>query len=260
VNLRPVRAYPSLDRVSPLRADIAFGTDMVIVRELSGGIYFGESGREGTGPDERAFDTMAYTRAEISRVAEFAFELAAQRRGHLTSVDKANVLRSGRLWRDVVGELSAGHRDVAVDHQLVDAFCFRMLAAPSEYDVVVTENLLGDIISDEAALVCGSLGLMPSASLNPAGGPGLYEPVHGSAPDIAGQDVANPLGAILSAALLFEHSLQRPDAAEMIRTAVNNVIADGPRSRDIGGTAPTSEVAGAVLAALPQPALVEVAS
>jgi 3-isopropylmalate dehydrogenase len=260
VNLRPVRAYPALAQISPLRSDVAAGTDMIIVRELSGGLYFGDSGRDGAGPDERAFDTLTYTRAEISRVVDFAFSLAEQRRGRLTSVDKANVLRSGRLWRDVVNELASQRPNVALNHQLVDSFCFRVLAAPTDYDVVVTENLMGDIISDEVALVCGSLGLMPSASLNPAGGPGLYEPVHGSAPDIAGRDIANPIGAILSVALLFEHSLQRSDAAELIRTAVDRVIADGPRTRDVGGAAQTSEVAGAVLAALPQPALVGTAS
>ena len=247
LNLRPVRVFPALAQRAPLRSEVVRDADFVIVRELTGGAYFGEHGRSGAGPDECAYDIISYTRREISRVVGFAFELARSRRRHLTSVDKANVLWSGRLWRDVTTELAADHPDVTVDHALVDSFALRMLQQPDRLDVVVAENLLGDILSDEAAAICGSLGLMASASLNPAGGPALYEPIHGSAPDIAGRGVANPLGAILSVALLVEHSLRLPGVAAEIRAAVDSALEAGARTPDLGGTATTTEVTEAVV-------------
>ncbi|HYA00267.1 MAG TPA: 3-isopropylmalate dehydrogenase [Candidatus Binatia bacterium] len=253
INLRPVRAFPALAGRGPLRPEVTAGTDFVIVRELTGGAYFGEHGRSGEGIAESAHDTIAYSRAEISRVVGFALGLARRRRRRLVSVDKANALWSGRLWRDVATELAAANPDLSVEHSLVDSFAFRMLVEPSRLDVVVTENLLGDILSDEAAAISGSLGLMASASLNPAGGPALYEPIHGSAPEIAGRGLANPLGAILSAALLLEHSLGLPDAAAEVRSAVDAALAAGIRTHDLGGAATTSEVASAVLAALGPP-------
>ncbi|MGA8015061.1 MAG: 3-isopropylmalate dehydrogenase, partial [Candidatus Dormiibacterota bacterium] len=250
VNLRPVRAFPALIEHSPLRPEVVRDADFVIVRELTGGAYFGEHGRSGTGMDETAHDTMAYSRREVARVVGFALELARTRRRHLTSVDKANVLWSGRLWRDVVTELAAAHPDVVVEHALVDSFALSMLQRPGRLDVVVAENLFGDILSDEAAAISGSLGVMASASLNPEGGPGLYEPIHGSAPDIAGRGIANPVGAILSAALLLEHSLRRPQAAAEIRTAVDRALESGARTPDLDGEASTAEVTSAILTEL----------
>jgi 3-isopropylmalate dehydrogenase len=250
VNLRPVRAFPCLQRRSPLREEVVRGTDMVIVRELTGGAYFGEHGRAGAGLDESAHDTIVYSRREITRVVAYAIDLALRRRRRLTSVDKANALWSGRLWRDVATEIAALHPDVEVEHVLVDSFALRLLQRPADLDVVVTENLFGDILSDEAAAISGSLGLMASASLNPAGGPALYEPIHGSAPDIAGRGIANPVGAILSAALLLEHSLGLPDAAAAVRAAVDRALESGARTPDLGGGSGTAEVAAAVVAEL----------
>jgi 3-isopropylmalate dehydrogenase len=250
VNLRPVRAFPALLERSPLRPEVIRDADFVIVRELTGGAYFGEHGRSGAGMDESAHDTMAYSRREVARVVGFALDLARTRRRRLTSVDKANVLWSGRLWRDVVTELAAAHPDIAVTHALVDSFALSMLQSPGGLDVVVAENLFGDILSDEAAAISGSLGLMASASLNPAGGPALYEPIHGSAPDIAGRGVANPVGAILSAALLLEHSMGLPEAAAEIRGAVDRALESGARTPDLGGTASTAQVSAAILAEL----------
>lgn len=251
VNLRPVRAFPSLLRSSPLRAEVIRGADFVIVRELTGGAYFGGHGRSGDGLDETAYDVASYSRREVRRVAAFAYALAARRGGRLTSVDKANALWSGRLWRDVVTEMAAEHPGVAIEHALVDSFALRVLQHPRSLDVVLTENLLGDILSDEAAAISGSLGLMASASLNPEGGPGLYEPIHGSAPDIAGRGIANPIGAILSAALLLEYSLAEPGAAAGVRAAVDTALASGVVTSDLGGSASTAEVTAAVLRALP---------
>ncbi len=250
LNLRPVQASPSLLSRSPLRAEVIRDVDFVIVRELTGGAYFGEHGRSGDGDDETAYDVAAYSRREVRRVAAFAFALAGRRRAHLISVDKANVLWSGRLWRDVVAEMAMEFPEITVEHALVDSFALRMLQRPGGLDVVLTENLLGDILSDEAAAISGSLGLMASASLNPAGGPGLYEPVHGSAPDIAGRGIANPVGAILSASLLLEHSLAAPAAAARIRAAVEKALIAGAVTPDLGGEASTAEVAETVLAAL----------
>jgi 3-isopropylmalate dehydrogenase len=252
VNLRPVRAHPGLEARSSLRPELVRGCDLVIVRELAGGIYYGDHGRTGTGAEERAHDTMTYSRAEIARVAHAACRLAARRRGRLTSVDKANVLSSSRLWREVVTEVAAEYPAVVLEHVLLDSFALRLVQRPADLDVVLTENLFGDILSDEAAAISGSIGLLASASLPPGGstGPALYEPVHGSAPDIAGRGVANPFGAVLSVALLLEHSLERPNAAACVRSAVDRVITCGVLTADLGGTATTLEAGDAVLACL----------
>jgi 3-isopropylmalate dehydrogenase len=252
VNLRPVRVHPGLEHRTTLRAEVVAGCDIVVVRELAGGIYYGESGRSGSGADERAYDTMAYSRAEIERVARPAFELALRRHRRLVSVDKANVLTSGRFWREVVDDVAREYPAVSLEHALVDSFALRLVQRPRDLDVILAENLFGDILSDEAAALSGSIGLLPSASL-PAGesvGPALYEPVHGSAPDIAGQGIANPVGAILSVALMLEHSLGSTQGAAAVSAAVDVVIAAGVLTRDLGGTATTDEVAAAVIAAL----------
>lgn len=228
-NLRPVRLRSGLEGVCPIRPDIAArGVDLVIFRELTGGAYFGPRGRE----PEKAWDTMLYTSGEVRRIARLAFAAARQRRGRVTSVDKANVLESSRLWRQVVEEVAREFPDVRLDHQLVDSAAMRLVFRPSDYDVIVTENLFGDILSDLAAALAGSMGLLPSASLGEPG-PGLYEPVHGSAPDIAGQGIANPLATILSVAMMFRHSLARPHVADVIEEAVERVLAAGFRTRDI---------------------------
>jgi 3-isopropylmalate dehydrogenase len=251
INLRPVRVHPGLEERTTLRADVIRGCDVLVVRELAGGIYYGARGRSGAGPDETAFDTMRYSRAEIERVARAAFTLARGRRRRVVSVDKANVLTSSRLWREVVGEVGREQPDIELEHALVDSFALRLVQRPRDIDVVLTENLFGDILSDEAAALSGSIGLLPSASLAADGRSiGLYEPVHGSAPDLAGLGVANPLGAILSVALLLEHSLARARAAMDVRRAVDAVIADGVLTPDLGGTAGTGAVAAAVIQAL----------
>jgi len=257
-NLRPVKPFPALYEASPLRQDRIEGTDLLVVRELTGGIYFGERGRRG----DSAFDTCVYSREEIRRVAEWAFTAAEGRRGKVTSVDKANILETSRLWREVVEEVAGAHPSVSVEHMLVDNAAMQLLARPADFDVILTENMFGDILSDEAAMITGSIGLLPSASLgsnpkgsnpkgsNPkgAGGPGLYEPVHGSAPDIAGKGLANPVATYLSAALMLRHSLDAAPAAERIEVAVASALADGARTRDLGGTLGTREMAGAVMA------------
>ena len=250
INLRPVRAFPALSDCGPLRPEVTRGSDFIVVRELSAGAYYGAHGRTGEGDSERAHDTITYSRQQIARVVTFAFALARGRSRHLTSVDKANALVSGRLWRDVTSELAADNPDIALDHQLIDSFALRMLQQPSALDVVVAENLFGDILSDEAAAISGSLGLMASASLNPEGGPALYEPIHGTAPDIAGRGIANPMGSILSVALLFEHSLRLPEVAAEIRAAVDAALVAGARTPDLGGTSSTGEMTEAVLQAL----------
>jgi 3-isopropylmalate dehydrogenase len=250
INLRPIRAFPALAGCGPLRPEIARESDFVVVRELAGGAYYGAHGRHGEGDAERAFDTITYTRHEIERVVGFAFDIARQRRRHLTSVDKANALWSGRFWRDVTSQLARENPDVTLEHQLIDSFALRMLQRPRRLDVVVAENLFGDILSDEAAAISGSLGLMASASLNPEGGPALYEPIHGTAPDIAGRGIANPVGAILSVALLFEHSLRLPEIAAEVRAAVDAALGAGLRTPDLGGQATTAGMTDAVLAAL----------
>src|SRR5574337_554903 len=271
-NLRPLRVHPALANLSPLKNERLHDVDVLFVRELTGGAYFGVRTRTA----DTATDECKYTVVEIERVVRRAFELARSRRGRLTSVDKANVLETSRLWRSTVQRLAADYPDVTVEHQLVDSMAMLLLSRPSAYDVVVTENLFGDILTDEAAALAGSLGLLPSASLGdraPSSDPaghllpstgegsvvrpaaawsqmGLYEPIHGSAPDIAGTGVANPVGAILSAALLLRHSLKLETEAVAIEAAVDQVLRDGPHSRDIGGSAGTARVLAAVLTAL----------
>ncbi|MHB1272251.1 MAG: 3-isopropylmalate dehydrogenase [Rhodanobacter sp.] len=244
-NLRPLRVHPALAALSPLKSERLKGVDVLFVRELTGGAYFGAKTRTA----DTATDECKYTVAEIERVVRRAFELARGRRRQLTSVDKANVLETSRLWRNTVQRIAADYPDVKVEHQLVDSMAMLLLTQPARYDVVVTENLFGDILTDEAAALAGSLGLLPSASLGD-GHRGLYEPIHGSAPDIAGTGVANPTGAILSAALLLRHSLGLEAEALAIEAAVARVLEHGPRSRDIGGHAGTDAVRDAVLVAL----------
>jgi len=243
-NLRPVRLMA--EGTSPLRAQVVAGTDLLIVRELTGGLYFAEPrGRSG----DLAIDTLRYTRDEIARVVRVALRLARSRRRVLTSVDKANVLETSRLWRDVVEEEARAFPDVTVRHMLVDTAAMELVRAPATFDVIVTENMFGDILSDEAAGVVGSLGLLPSASLGDHA-PFLYEPVHGSAPDIAGKGIGNPVGAILSAALLLRYSCDLPSAAAAVEAAVEAAVTRGVRTPDLGGTASTVDVGDRIAAAV----------
>jgi 3-isopropylmalate dehydrogenase len=239
-NLRPVRPVPALYDASPLKRELIEGTDILVVRELTGGIYFGEKTRTA----DSASDTCVYTRAEIERIARVAFGAA---RSRVTSVDKANVLETSRLWREVVRELhSREFPHIELEHVLVDNAAMQLVASPRHFEVIVTENMFGDILSDEAAMLTGSIGMLPSASLG-AGGPGVFEPVHGSAPDIAGSGAANPLAMFLSAALLLRHGLDRETEAAAIESAVERALADGLRTRDLGGTASTAQATQAVL-------------
>lgn len=244
-NLRPLTVHPALASLSPLKNEKLHNVDVLFVRELTGGAYFGTKTRTA----DTATDECKYTVAEVERVTRRAFELARGRRQHIISVDKANVLETSRLWRSTVTRVAAEYPDVKLEHQLVDSMAMLLLTQPGRYDVVVTENLFGDILTDEAAALAGSLGLLPSASLGESDA-GLYEPIHGSAPDIAGQGVANPVGAILSSALLLRHSLHLEAEAQAVETAVEHVLQHGPRSRDLGGNAGTVEVRDAVLVAL----------
>jgi len=231
-NLRPAICFPALEDCSPLRPEVVRGTDVLIVRELLGGIYFGKPrNTEGPAGKRAALDTMRYTEPEIERVAHMAFALARARRGKVTSVDKANVLDCSRLWRDVVSQVAKQYSDVKLSHMYVDSAAMALVARPAEFDVVLTENMFGDILSDQAGAVVGSLGMLGSASLG--GRVGLYEPVHGSAPDIAGQGVANPLGAILSAAMLLRYSFKLEAEAAAIESAVTEALAAGCRTRDL---------------------------
>jgi len=232
-NLRPARVFPALVDASTLRRDVVEGIDLLVVRELTGGIYFGEPrGLETVDGVRRARNTMVYDEREIARISRVAFEAAGRRRGRVTHVHKANVLEVSQLWMQVVEEVAKDFPGVELEHQLVDSMAMLLLREPRRYDVIVTGNLFGDILSDEAAMITGSLGMLPSASLG-EGGVGLYEPVHGSAPDIAGADRANPLAAILSAAMLLEHSLDAPAAAARVRDAVAEVLAAGHRTADL---------------------------
>ncbi|MCX6394543.1 MAG: 3-isopropylmalate dehydrogenase [Solirubrobacterales bacterium] len=243
-NLRPVRPVPALADASPLREEIIRGTDLLVVRELTGGIYFGKRGRDG----DTAYDTCEYSVAEVERIARVGF--AAARRG-VTSVDKANVLESSRLWRETVTRVHQEEfPEVVLDHLLVDNAAMQLVAEPSKFDVILTENLFGDILSDEAAMITGSIGLLPSASLGEDGSPGLFEPVHGSAPDIAGQGIANPFAMFLSAAMMLRHGLSMPDQAAALESSVDRAVADGIRTRDLGGQASTAEATEAVLTRL----------
>jgi 3-isopropylmalate dehydrogenase len=237
-NLRPVTVHPALVPSSPLRPELLDGVDLLIVRELTGGIYFGaREEATGTGDARAARDTLPYAEPEIRRVVRLAFELARARRGSVTSVDKANVLATSRLWRVVANEVAADYADVTLAHQLVDSCAMLLVKSPARFDVIVTENLFGDILSDEASVLAGSLGMLPSASLGERqtehGTFGLYEPIHGSAPDIAGQDRANPIGTILSAAMLLRWSLGRGDAADAVEAAVAATLDDGWRTGDL---------------------------
>ena len=234
-NLRPARLWPGFEGAGPLKASVARGADLLIVRELTGGLYFGEP-RAIDREAGVAFNTMRYTVGEIERIARVAFDAARRRRRHVTSVDKANVLETSQLWRSVVTRVGADYPDVTLQHMYVDACAMVLITAPSRFDVVLTENLFGDILSDEAAVIPGSIGLLPSASLGD--GPGLYEPVHGSAPDIAGLDVANPVGAIASAALLLRHSLGAHAEADAIDAAIERALTSGARTADLAGEQP----------------------
>ncbi|WP_438314654.1 3-isopropylmalate dehydrogenase [Sporosarcina sp. FA9] len=228
-NLRPVKAVPSLLQASPLKEEVAKNVDLLIVRELTGGLYFGEPSRR---TENSAVDTLVYTREEIERIVEKAFELARLRRGKVASVDKANVLQTSKLWREVVEEKKKGYPDIEVEHMLVDSTAMKLITNPGAFDVIVTENMFGDILSDEASVITGSLGVLPSASLR-SDGFGLYEPVHGSAPDIAGQGKANPAAAILSAAMMLKYSFGMDTEAAVIEEAVNAVFEDGFFTADL---------------------------
>ena len=241
-NLRPVTVHPALAAASPLRPELLAGVDMLIVRELTGGIYFGDRTEASGEPGSRtALDTLPYAEHEIARIVRLAFELARTRRSGLTQVDKANVLATSRLWRRVTDEIAVEFPDVRLSHQLVDSCAMLLVRRPADFDVIVTENLFGDILSDEAAVLAGSLGVLPSASLGEKktehGTFGLYEPIHGSAPDIAGRDLANPTGTILSAAMMLRTSLGRADAADAVEAAVAAAIDAGWRTADLAGSA-----------------------
>jgi len=240
-NLRPVRPLPALYDASPLKREILERTDLLVVRELTGGIYFGEKTRTA----DSASDLCSYSRAEIERIARVAFGAA---RSRVTSVDKANVLETSRLWREVVHELHGREfPHIELEHLLVDNAAMRLVAAPRHFDVLLTENMFGDILSDEAAMITGSIGMLPSASLGAEGTPGLFEPVHGSAPDIAGEGVANPLAMFLSAALMLRHGLGMGDEAAALESAVDRALENGLRTADLGGSATTAEATRGVL-------------
>lgn len=252
-NLRPAKIFAPLKDACPLRADIAAdGLDILIVRELTGGIYFGERGRDTENGVVSAFDTERYSVTEIERIARVAFDAARKRRGRLHSIDKANVLESSRLWRETVIRVSQEYPDVELLHMYVDNAAMQLVRAPQQFDVVVTSNIFGDILSDEASQIAGSIGMLASASLG-EGTRGLYEPIHGSAPDIAGKGIANPLATILSAAMLLRYSLGETQAADAIEAAVDKVLADGLRTADIAAGLPavsTAAMGDAVVAAL----------
>ena len=263
-NLRPTILYPELADASSLKPEIVAGLDILIVRELTGDIYFGQPRGRRAAPDgafmgaDEAFDTMRYSRPEIERIAHVAFAAARTRKhtgmaGKVTSVDKANVLETFQFWKEVVSEVHKDYDDIALDHMYVDNAAMQLVRAPKKFDVIVTGNLFGDILSDEAAMLTGSIGMLPSASLD-ANNKGLYEPSHGSAPDIAGQGIANPLATILSVAMMLRHSFGKVDQAERIETAVRKVLADGLRTADIAAPGlrrvGTREMGDAVVAAL----------
>ncbi|MGH2836631.1 MAG: 3-isopropylmalate dehydrogenase [Solirubrobacteraceae bacterium] len=243
-NLRPVRPLPALYDASPLKREVIEGTDLLVVRELTGGIYFGEKTRTA----DRASDLCVYTREEVSRIARVAFKAARRK---VSSVDKANVIETGRLWREVVREVHAAEfPTVELEHILVDNAAMQLVSNPADFDVIVTENMFGDILSDEAATLTGSIGMLPSASLGDPGQPGLFEPVHGSAPDIAGTGAANPMAMFLSAAMMLRHGLDLESEAAAIESAVDRALAAGLRTRDLGGGAGTREATQAVLSNL----------
>jgi len=252
-NLRPALCFAALADASTLKREVVEGLDLMIVRELTGGVYFGQPRGVETLSDgqRRGVDTQVYTTSEIERVSRVAFELAQGRRNKVTSCEKSNVMETGQMWREVVTAL---HRreypDVTLEHMLADNAAMQLVKNPRQFDVIVTDNLFGDLLSDEAAQLTGSLGMLPSAALGAPGTPGLYEPIHGSAPDIAGQGVANPLAAILSFAMALQWSLGLPELAVRVTRAVDAALADGARTRDLGGTLGTTEMTDAVLARL----------
>jgi 3-isopropylmalate dehydrogenase len=261
-NLRPVRASPALADASPLRSNRLKGVDLVVVRELTGGIYFGPR-QEASIADPTAYDTMVYTAAEVRRIAQTAFQLAEQRRGKVTAVDKANVLATSRLWRQVVSEVAQEYHQVRLEYLLVDAATMHLLRRPADFDVLLTANMFGDILSDEASMLAGSMGMLPSASLAQGGAAlapsldgmfGVYEPIHGSAPDIVDQGIANPLGTILSVAMLLRHSLGLEAEAKAVEAAVEMVLEEGYRTPDIATpgthTVGTDEMGDWVVSAL----------
>ena len=249
-NLRPAKVFPQLADASALRAEVASAIDLLIVRELNGDVYFGEKGMRKTADGLReGYDIMSYNEAEVRRIAHSAFRAAQARRGKLCSVDKANVLETSQLWRDVVIEVSAEYPDVELTHMYVDNAAMQLVRNPGQFDVIVTGNLFGDILSDQASMCVGSIGMLASASLD-ANGKGLYEPIHGSAPDIAGQGKANPLATILSAAMMLRYSLALPEYADRIEAAVAQALENGARSPDLGGAMTTQQMGDAVLAAL----------
>jgi len=249
-NLRPVKVHPALIDSSPLKPEKLQGVDILVIRELTGGLYFGwPKGRDVKDGRERAVDTLEYYDYEIRRVLELAFSLAAGRKQKVTSVDKANVLESSRLWRQIATKIGSHHPDIALEHVLVDTASMRLITGPAWMDVVVTENMFGDILTDEASVLAGSMGMLPSASLGEKG-PGLYEPIHGSAPDIAGKGIANPVGTILSTAMLLRHSLKLEAEAAALEKAVDQTITDGCRTGDIGGKLSTKQMADEIIARL----------
>ena len=238
-NLRPIQVHPRVVEAAPLRREVLEGVDILFVRELTGGVYFGRPSERRQGPAGReAVDTIVYDEIEVRRVVELAFTIARQRRKRVTQVDKANILATSRLWREVTREVARDYQDVALEDVLVDAMAMHLLRRPADFDVVVTENMFGDILTDEASVLSGSLGMLPSASLGASENrfgqrAGLYEPIHGSAPDIAGRDLANPLGSIASAAMLLRHSLGHETAAAAVEAAVSSVLDDGLRTADL---------------------------
>jgi 3-isopropylmalate dehydrogenase len=242
-NLRPVRPAPALLDASPLKRDRIEGTNLLVVRELTGGVYFGERGRR----DGSAYDTTVYSVEEIERIAEVGFRFARER---VTSVDKANILETSRLWREVVERVAKNHPDKTLDHLLVDNAAMQLVSRPASFDVILTENMFGDILSDEAAMLTGSIGMLPSASVGEPGTPGLFEPVHGSAPDIAGSGRANPLAMFGSVAMMLRYGLGRQDDAAAIESAVDRALADGLRTADLGGDATLEDATKAVLSNL----------
>jgi 3-isopropylmalate dehydrogenase len=252
-NVRPVKVYRGLEAASPLKADRLRGVDLVFIRELTGGIYFGQpKGKDVRNGLRTGFDTMVYDESEIRRIVQLAFEVARKRRRRVTSIDKANVLQTMQVWREVATEVGKENPDVHLEHQLVDSAAMRLVTDPASFDVIVSGNMFGDILSDEGAVLTGSLGLLPSASLG-EGKLGVYEPIHGSAPDIAGRGIANPLGTILSAAMLLRHSLDLDQDAKVIEDAVQKVLDNGLRTADLGGgksALTTTQMAHAVMAAI----------
>lgn len=249
-NLRPVKVHPDLASASPLKPEKLEGVDMLVVRELTGGIYFGEP-KERRQEDgcEAALDTMIYRDYEVQRIVDLAFKLAQGRRKKVASVDKANVLEVSRLWRQIATQVGKNYPDVELEHVLVDTAAMRLISNPAGFDVVVTGNMFGDILTDEASVLSGSMGMLPSASVG-SDGPGLFEPIHGSAPDIAGKGIANPLGTILSAAMMLRHSLSLETEADAIEQAVDRVISAGYRTTDLGGSLKTTDMTDKVLAEL----------